>query len=71
MQFVDPAGEPFFYNFRDRAKSAAFPPLTRSDVPHCVLPPRKLEPSAQALCKAGEHLIPGGLAYPHGGSTPK
>ena len=63
VQFVDAMGQPYFYNFRDRKRTAEFPKLDRGDVARCVLPMRQLEPSAQMLCKVGEGLIPSSLSY--------
>jgi len=63
VQFVDAEGEPFFYDFKARKRTSAFPQLEKGDVPPCVLPTRKLEPSAQHLANMGEAMIPPTLDY--------
>jgi len=64
VQFVDVSGEPFFYNFRTKARLSEFPHLSRTDVPPSVLPPRKLEPCAEQMFAAGETLLSPSLSYP-------
>ena len=63
VQFVDTDGEPFFYNFHKKERSRDFPTLTSKECPPCVLPARKLEPTAQMLANCGEHLLSAKLSY--------
>ena len=63
VQFVDKDGELFFYNFRDKTRSAFFPTLHKGDVPKTVLPPRRLEPTAEKMCAAGEKILTSTLSF--------
>ena len=63
VQFAEPSGELYFYNFRRKLRTPEFPPLSRSEVPPCVLPDRQLEDSAKLLVAAGAELTPAGLGY--------
>ena len=63
VQFADADGDLYFYSFRERMRTSSFPTLSKGDVPHCVLPARRLEPSAELLCKVGESMLPSHLSY--------
>ena len=54
VQFADATDwTPYFYNFVTGERCAGFPRLAPNSLTPCVLPPRRLEPSAQILAAAG------------------
>ena len=53
MQFSDGFSHIYFHDFASATDTHAFPAFTRETLRACVMPYRKLEPSAKLLAKTG------------------